>query len=302
MASAGDARLMKSTKFPTEFNQKVDMQKVNLQVIKKWIANKISEILGSEDDVVIELCFNLIEGPRHPDIKSLQIQLTGFLDKDTGPFCKELWKLLLSAQSNPQGVPKELLEAKKLELMQEKMEADRAAENARKRRDDSDRQVIDRAAVGIGLLKAVEEEAMVGVQIDHVLPSLGTVLLEIHTGETAMSPEVGVAEGAIAIVAGSGDEVAHHLGQRQSDLDLQVAVRLVAIEALEALRAAKDHPHDLETRERGLDLLAAMLTDQGDSRAMEGIVVMLEIDAHHLQSAPHLHRSEDGNLPPEVPL
>lgn len=76
---------MKSTKFPAEFSQKVDMQKVNLQVIKKfvtgspslsalscadskfhrWIANRISEILGNEDDVVIELCFNLIDGPRH---------------------------------------------------------------------------------------------------------------------------------------------------------------------------------------------------------------------------------------------
>ena len=56
-----------------------------------------------------------------PDIKSLQIQLTGFLEKDTASFCKELWKLLLSAQASPQGVPKELLEAKKLELMQEKV-------------------------------------------------------------------------------------------------------------------------------------------------------------------------------------
>lgn len=56
-----------------------------------------------------------------PDIKSIQIQLTGFLDKDTPAFCKELWKLLLSAQNSPQGVPKELLEAKKLELMQEKV-------------------------------------------------------------------------------------------------------------------------------------------------------------------------------------
>jgi hypothetical protein len=36
-------------------------------------------------------------------------------------FCKDLWKLLLSAQSSPQGVPKELLEAKKLELIQEKV-------------------------------------------------------------------------------------------------------------------------------------------------------------------------------------
>lgn len=56
-----------------------------------------------------------------PDIKKMQIQLTGFLDKDTAAFCKELWKLCLSAQSNPQGVPKELLEAKKLELIQEKV-------------------------------------------------------------------------------------------------------------------------------------------------------------------------------------
>lgn len=56
-----------------------------------------------------------------PDIKSLQIQLTGFLDKDTAKFCQELWSLCLSGQDNPQGVPKELLEAKKLELIQEKV-------------------------------------------------------------------------------------------------------------------------------------------------------------------------------------
>ncbi|KAK7226644.1 hypothetical protein V2G26_014647 [Clonostachys chloroleuca] len=139
MASGVDARLLKSTKFPPEFSQKVDMQKVNVQVIKKWIANRISDILGNEDDVVIELCFNLVEGVRHPDVKALQIQLTGFLEKDTAAFCKELWNLLLSAQASPQGVPKELLEAKKLELMQEKIEADRAAEETRRRRDDENR-------------------------------------------------------------------------------------------------------------------------------------------------------------------
>ncbi|KAM4059632.1 PWI domain-containing protein [Hirsutella rhossiliensis] len=122
MASKVDARLLKSTKFPSEFNQKVDTEKVNLPVMKKWIAKRICEILGSEDDVLIELCCNLIEGSRYPDIKSVQIQITGFLDKDTAPFCKDLWNLLLSAQSSSQGVPKELLEAKKLELMQGKKE------------------------------------------------------------------------------------------------------------------------------------------------------------------------------------
>ncbi|RYO83215.1 hypothetical protein DL764_009490 [Monosporascus ibericus] len=139
MASSVDAKLLRATKFPPEFNQKVDMQKVNIQVMKKWIASRISEILGSEDDVVIELCFNLIEGTRFPDIKSMQIQLTGFLDKDTAPFCKELWNLCLSAQTSPQGVPKELLEAKKLELIQEKIDADKAAEEARIRRENQER-------------------------------------------------------------------------------------------------------------------------------------------------------------------
>lgn len=36
MASGVDARLLKSTKFPPEFNQKVDTTKVNIQVIKKY--------------------------------------------------------------------------------------------------------------------------------------------------------------------------------------------------------------------------------------------------------------------------
>ncbi|MCJ1389297.1 hypothetical protein MMC18_002153 [Xylographa bjoerkii] len=135
MATSVDAKLLKATKFPPEFNQKVDMQKVNVEVMKKWIAGKISEILGNEDDVVIELCFNLLEGARFPDIKVLQIQLTGFLDKDTAKFCKELWLLCLSAQSNPQGVPKELLEAKKLELIQEKIDAEKAAEEAHRRKE-----------------------------------------------------------------------------------------------------------------------------------------------------------------------
>lgn len=51
----------------------------------------------------------------------MQIQLTGFLEKETAPFCKDLWSLFLSAQSSPQGIPQELLEAKKLELIQEKV-------------------------------------------------------------------------------------------------------------------------------------------------------------------------------------
>ncbi|KAM0512251.1 hypothetical protein ACHAPE_009067 [Trichoderma viride] len=294
MASAGDARLMKSTKFPAEFSQKVDMQKVNLQVIKKfvtgspylsalsrssdfssadrkphrWIANRISEILGNEDDVVIELCFGLIEGPRHPDIKSLQIQLTGFLDKETAPFCKELWKLLLSAQGNPQGVPKELLEAKKLELMQEKIEADRAAENARKRREDSDRR--DREVTDLKDRdrrdRANERGGRPGRRGDRASEGRG------RGGHTAGG----------AIVAGRDDEAARHRSQRLNDRALEAAACLAATEAREVLHGAKAAPVVTEIQEKDLGPLAEMLIDQDGNRATVEIVVTLEIDAQLL--------------------
>ncbi|KAJ9648577.1 hypothetical protein H2199_001432 [Coniosporium tulheliwenetii] len=100
MASSVDQKLLRSTKFPPEFNQKVDIRKINVEVMKKWIAGKISEILPG-DDVVTEMCFNLLVEDNFPNIKSIQIQLTGFLEKDTAAFCKELWNLCLSAQANP---------------------------------------------------------------------------------------------------------------------------------------------------------------------------------------------------------
>jgi serine/arginine repetitive matrix protein 1 len=35
MAATVDQKLLRQTKFPPEFNQKVDMQKVNVEVMKK---------------------------------------------------------------------------------------------------------------------------------------------------------------------------------------------------------------------------------------------------------------------------
>ena len=40
---------------------KVDLSKVKIDVIKPWITRRITEILGFEDDVVIDFCFNLLE-------------------------------------------------------------------------------------------------------------------------------------------------------------------------------------------------------------------------------------------------
>lgn len=55
------AKLLKETSFPPEYNVKVDMKKVNLDVMKPWITKRVVELLGLEDDVLIEMIFNLLE-------------------------------------------------------------------------------------------------------------------------------------------------------------------------------------------------------------------------------------------------
>jgi serine/arginine repetitive matrix protein 1 len=42
MAMQVDDKMLRNTKFPPEFSQKVDMKKVNLEVMKKYV----QEILG----------------------------------------------------------------------------------------------------------------------------------------------------------------------------------------------------------------------------------------------------------------
>ncbi|PSK60134.1 hypothetical protein B9Z65_1032 [Elsinoe australis] len=133
-----DQKLLRDTKFPPEFNRKVDTTKVNVPVIKNWAAGEVSKLLGFEDDVVIGLLFDLLEGEKHPNVKVLQLQLAGFLGDDAPSFCQQLWNLCLSAQESATGVPQQLLEAKKAELMQERQEQEQAAEQARRRRDQQD--------------------------------------------------------------------------------------------------------------------------------------------------------------------
>lgn len=46
MATSVDARLLKQTRFPPEFSQKVDMKKVNVEVMKKYFLPEFQERLS----------------------------------------------------------------------------------------------------------------------------------------------------------------------------------------------------------------------------------------------------------------
>ena len=54
------AKMQLAGKFAAVLTQKVDISKVNMQVITKWCSERLTEILGFEDDIVIGLVVNLL--------------------------------------------------------------------------------------------------------------------------------------------------------------------------------------------------------------------------------------------------
>uniref|UniRef100_A0A0D9VSE6 PWI domain-containing protein n=1 Tax=Leersia perrieri TaxID=77586 RepID=A0A0D9VSE6_9ORYZ len=128
------AKLLKTQKFAAELEHLVDMTKVKMDVMKPWIATRVTELLGFEDEVLINFIYGLLE-VKEADGKKIQIQLTGFMEKNTVKFMKELWSLLLSAQQNASGVPQQFLDAKEAEIQQKKAEENRIAQEIQKKRE-----------------------------------------------------------------------------------------------------------------------------------------------------------------------
>nr|ABW81113.1 proline-rich protein [Boechera divaricarpa] len=116
------AKLMKSQKFAPELENLVDVTKVKMDVMKPWIATRVTELLGFEDEVLINFIYGLLDG-KVVNGKEIQISLTGFMEKNTGKFMKELWTLLLSAQNNSSGVPQQFLDAREAETKKKQEEA-----------------------------------------------------------------------------------------------------------------------------------------------------------------------------------
>jgi serine/arginine repetitive matrix protein 1 len=118
------AELLRTLRFPAIFSSKVDMSRVEFGVIKTWMAGRVTELLGFEDDVVLEYAAGMLE-ERYPDARRMQIQLTGFLEAQTGAFMEELWTLLVAAQSGPGGIAPVLIERKKEELRRRRADDER---------------------------------------------------------------------------------------------------------------------------------------------------------------------------------
>jgi hypothetical protein len=98
------------------------MKKVNLQILKPWITKRVIELMGFEDEVVIEMTFNMLEDSIDGvDPRVMQINLTGFLEDNAPIFVLELWKLIQSAETSPMGIPPEFLEMEKEAIRKKKV-------------------------------------------------------------------------------------------------------------------------------------------------------------------------------------
>ncbi|KAK9447666.1 PWI domain-containing protein [Limtongia smithiae] len=114
MLSAGlsdaDRRRVRATRFPREFDVHVDLAKVNLPVMRVWIAQRLDDTANG-DDIATEYILSLFDDDTTYDIKALQIQLEGLLPNpaDAAAFCMDLQTLMLDAQTTVSGVPKRLV-------------------------------------------------------------------------------------------------------------------------------------------------------------------------------------------------
>lgn len=53
-------------KFNPVLDKKVDMRKVNLGVMRPWVTKRVVELVGFEDEVVVEYAMELLEDKSNP--------------------------------------------------------------------------------------------------------------------------------------------------------------------------------------------------------------------------------------------
>ena len=132
-----DARERRRVQLPAEVEAggPVDLRRVNLGALRPWVAAQLRERLGFEDDIVEGFVLGQLEGAS-ADPRAVTVSLKPFLgDEHATPFVAELWRLLLSAQESPGGIPRQFVEEEAARAREARREAERLEEEmARARR------------------------------------------------------------------------------------------------------------------------------------------------------------------------
>ena len=121
VSAVGVKKKSKAAKYPPELDRRVDLRLVKFDVMKPWITNRVTELLGVEDEVLVAMIFNFLEMDQvHSSGAAIHSQLLTFLDVNTDTFMVELWELLVSATQNASGIPQKFIDEKAAELKRQK--------------------------------------------------------------------------------------------------------------------------------------------------------------------------------------
>ena len=107
-------KMKRTLSFSAILDKKVAIQKIQLDVLRPWVTEKITSLINVEDEIVIQYAMNFMEGKRgHGDAcllcgKDMHINLLPFLETKTSQFMKELWQMLISAERSSDGIPDQL--------------------------------------------------------------------------------------------------------------------------------------------------------------------------------------------------
>ncbi|KAL3894828.1 MAG: hypothetical protein SGCHY_005047 [Lobulomycetales sp.] len=112
-----DEKTLKSTKFPAILSKPIDTSKIQVDALRPWVERTIKNLLGVDDEIAAEYVFELLAEPA-VDGRKMCVSLQGFLEAHTAAFVTSLWTMLLSAQSESTGVPKQVMEEKRKEMQQ----------------------------------------------------------------------------------------------------------------------------------------------------------------------------------------
>ena len=110
------AKMQKAGKFAAILDTKIDIKKVNIDIISRWVTERTIEVLGFEDEIVVNLVINMLQSDNLHG-KKMQLDVTGFLEKGAGAFVEELWTLLVDAQKQANGIPEAFIRKKKEEIL-----------------------------------------------------------------------------------------------------------------------------------------------------------------------------------------
>ena len=74
-----EKKMMENKVFPKEFDEIVDISKVEVKVVRAWVEKRVTELLGFDDEFLTNFIMSMLEEKSLESLKPriMQINLTG---------------------------------------------------------------------------------------------------------------------------------------------------------------------------------------------------------------------------------